>query len=172
MFDPTIFDNLKVAFENELYDLDNLDRIIDITGRKDVLDMAVMSREFSVSFRLAGSGDGVTAELVLDTSLRDLSAEILGLQGEKAACSLVILFHTEVEADGLETRCREIERCIADIWMPEKVPVQTLSRVFGENSERYRNRVELRFSRRIGEEQMEDIPELIEHAVRTLAALA
>ncbi|REK77531.1 hypothetical protein [Paenibacillus paeoniae] len=172
MFDPTIFDNLKVAFENELYDLDNLDRMIDITGRRDMLDMAVMSREFSLSFRLAGSGDGVTAELMLDTSLRDLSAEILELKGEKAACGLAIRFHTLVEANDLEVRCREIERCIVDIWMPEEGPVQTLSRVFGEESERYRNQVELRFRRRIGEEQMDDIPELIEHAVRTLEALA
>ncbi|RJE89758.1 hypothetical protein D3P07_05870 [Paenibacillus sp. 1011MAR3C5] len=172
MFDPTVFDNLKVAFENELYDMDNLDRIIDITGRKDVLDFAVMSREFSVSFRLAGSSDGVTAELVLDTSLRDLSAEILKLQGEKAACSLAIRFYTEVGADDADARCREIERCIADIWMPDDSPVQTLSRVYGENNERYRNQAELRFRRRIGEEQMEDIPELIEHAVRTLEALA
>ncbi|MNC74438.1 hypothetical protein D3C75_1257940 [compost metagenome] len=28
MFDPTIYDNLKVAFENYLYDLDNLDENI------------------------------------------------------------------------------------------------------------------------------------------------
>lgn len=172
MFDPTVFDNLKVAFENELYDLDNLDRIIAVTGRKDVLDMAVMSREFSLSFRLAGGSDGVSAEMVLDTSLRDLSAEILELQGEKAACGLAVRFHTEVEAEELDVRCKEIERCIADIWLPEEPPVQTLSRVFGDSSGRYRNQIELRFRRRIGEEQMEDIPELIDHAVRTLEALA
>lgn len=170
MFDPTVFDNLKVAFENELYDLDNLDRIIDITNRTDVLDMAVMSRQFSLSFRLAGSS-AVTAELVLDTSLRDLSAELLELQGVKAACGLAIRFHTEVDADGLEARCREIERCIVDIWMPDESPVQTLSRIFGEKDGRYQNRIELRFRRRIGEEQMEDIPELIKYAVRTLEAL-
>ena len=52
MFDPTVYDNLKVAFENYLYDLDNLDESIHITHRKDQLEMASMSREFILQFSL------------------------------------------------------------------------------------------------------------------------
>ena len=33
MYDPTIFENLKVAFENHVYDLDNIERKIDIKNR-------------------------------------------------------------------------------------------------------------------------------------------
>lgn len=55
MFDPTVFDNLKVAMENAVYDLDNLDSRIDITQRIDRLEMSVMSREFGVQFRLRNS---------------------------------------------------------------------------------------------------------------------
>ena len=36
MFDPTIFENLKVGIENAVYDLDNLDEIIRVTDRKDL----------------------------------------------------------------------------------------------------------------------------------------
>ncbi|MCR2806482.1 hypothetical protein [Paenibacillus soyae] len=170
MFDPTVFDNLKVAVENEFYDLDNLDRIIDITNRRDLLDMAVMSREFSLFFRLA-KDRRAEAELVLDTSLRDLAAELLERPEEKAACGLKFRFHLETPLEGAEALCQEIERCLMDIWLPEEKPAQTLSRSYGDESGRCRNVVELRFGRRIGEEQMDDIPELAKHAVRTLEAL-
>jgi hypothetical protein len=170
MFDPTIFDNLKVAFENEFYDLDNLDRIIDMTNRKDLLDMAVMSREFSLFFRLA-KDRRAEAELVLDASLRDLAAEILERPEEKAACGLKFRFRLEMDMKDADPLCQEIERCIVSIWLPEKKPVQTLSRPYGDDSGRVTNCVELGFGRRIGEEQMGDIPELAKHAVRTLEAL-
>ena len=170
MFDPTVFDNLKVAIENEFYDLDNLDRIIDITGRKDLLDMAVMSREFSLFFRLA-KDRRVEAELVLDTSLRDLAAELLEQPGEKPACGLCFRFYLEISGEEANAICREIERCIIDIWLPDEKPVQTLSRIHGDDSGRCRNVVELRFGRRIGEEQIDDLPELAKHAVMTLEAL-
>ena len=35
MYDPTVFENLKVAFENLLYDMDNIERKINITNRTD-----------------------------------------------------------------------------------------------------------------------------------------
>lgn len=167
MFDPTVFDNLKVAFENGLYDLDNLDRAIDITDRKDTLDMAVMSRQFAVSFRLAGE-EAVTAQFVLDYSLRDLAAEILEQQGETPACGLRLRFFMNVSG---EAECEDIERRIVDIWQPERKPVQTLSRIYGSGQAHYSNSVELHFHRRIHEDQMEDIPELLEHAIRTMESL-
>lgn len=170
MFDPTVFDNLKVAIENELYDLDNLNRVIDITARRDRLDMAVMARELSLSFRLAADRR-VEAELLLDTSLRDLAAEILERPGEAAACGLRFRFHLEMNVAGADAVCGEIERCVMDIWLPEDKPLQTLSRIYGDDTGRCRNCVELGFGRRIGEEQMDDIPELAQHAIRTLEAL-
>ncbi|MEK3883577.1 hypothetical protein [Paenibacillus sp. PL2-23] len=170
MFDPTIFDNLKVAVENEWYDLDNLDGIIVITNRKDLLDMASMSREFSLFFRLARE-DRVEAELVLDTSLRDLAAELLHRQEDHAACGLRFRFRLELGADGIQEACREVERLVEGIWQPEHKPVQTISSIFGQDSERCLNVIELRFGRRIGEAQMDDIPELAKHAVKTLEAL-
>jgi hypothetical protein len=76
MFDPTIFENLKVGIENAVYDLDNLDEIIRVTDRKDLLDMATLSRSFSLRFELARPST-TSAEICLETGLRDLAAEIL-----------------------------------------------------------------------------------------------
>jgi len=76
MYDPTIFENLKVAFENHIYDLDNIDRIITIMNRVDRIDLSVLAREFSIQFALVDQPE-VTAEIVLEASLQDLAGEIL-----------------------------------------------------------------------------------------------
>ena len=46
MYDPTIYDNLKVAFENHVYDLDNLDHKINITNRVDRMDFSILKKDF------------------------------------------------------------------------------------------------------------------------------
>ncbi|WP_028610258.1 hypothetical protein [Paenibacillus harenae] len=168
MFDPTVFENLKVAIENQLYDLDNLDRKVDITNRKDLLDMAVMSREFALQFTLAAH-KAVTAELRLGASLKELAAEILEQEGAVPACTLRLCFYMRVERP--EEKCGHIDRLVQQIWKPEKAPKQTISYVFGEEPVVYSNRIGLDFSRKINEEQMHDIPELIDHMLLTLTEL-
>lgn len=176
LFDPTIFDNLKVALENRLYDLDNLDERIRVIHRVDRLDMAVMSREFALRFVLAG-GDRqkrIAAEIRLDTSLRDLAAELLEIQeGEPPGCSLRLLFHLEVTDP--ESQCPRIETAVRERWGAELPLAQTISFVYGGgragSNGGYRNTAELSFNRRIGEEQMNDLPELLEYIVLTLEAL-
>ncbi len=167
MFDPTIVENLKVAFENQLYDLDNLDGRIRITGRKDLLDMSVMSREFAIKFELA-EDTSVFAEIRLQASLADLAAEILEQEGKRPGCELRICFAMHVSRP--EEECGRIEQLLKEIW-PEVPLVQTLSRIYGANREGWMNEAELRFQRKIDEEQMEDIPEMISHAMRTLQEL-
>ncbi|GLX68766.1 hypothetical protein [Paenibacillus glycanilyticus] len=176
LFDPTIYDNLKVALENQLYDLDNLDERIRIVNRVDRLDMAVMSRDFSLRFILAGGDRAkrVAAEIRLDTSLRDLATELLELQdGEPPGCGLRLIFHLTV-ADA-ELECPRIEAAVREHWGAELLLTQTLCFVYGGEREssngRYKNTVELRFNRRIDEEQMNDLPELIEHMLLTLETL-
>ncbi|MCM3630657.1 hypothetical protein M3194_25320 [Paenibacillus glycanilyticus] len=174
LFDPTIFDNLKIALENQLYDLDNLDERVRIVNRVDRLDMAVMSREFALQFILAGGerSKRIIGEIRLDTSLRDLAAELLELQeGDPPGCSLRLLFHLKVtDADA---HCPRIEAALRGQWGAELSLTQTLCFVYGgeRGSGNYKNTVELRFNRRIDEEQMNDLPELLEHMMLTLEVL-
>ena len=72
MYDPTIFENLKVAFENHVYDLDNIERKIDIKNRVDQMDLSIIARTFKIEFTLADQQD-ITAEIILDASLRRFS---------------------------------------------------------------------------------------------------
>ncbi|MDF2834476.1 MAG: hypothetical protein K0Q63_116 [Paenibacillus sp.] len=168
MFDPTVFENVKVALENALYDLDNIDRAVDIVGRKDMLDMAVLSRELSLSCRLSGS-EAVTAELLLHASLRELAAELLEQPGAAPTCRLTLRFH--LWSDGASGFCEAVERCLLGIWQTPAPPAQTLSRVYGEADGRYRHTAELDFGRGIGEEQIEDLPELLDHLMLSLTEL-
>jgi hypothetical protein len=168
MFDPTIFDNLKVAMENAVYDLDNLDSRIEITQRIDRLEMSVMSREFAVQFRLTEQ-PGVTAGIRLKADLNNLAAEILEIEDQIPGCELLLCFYMGIRE--VEAQCRRIEDILMRIWKPDLRPVQTLSFIYGEKSSTYQNKIELRFSRQINEEQMEDIPELLEHILLTLTEL-
>ena len=168
MFDPTIFDNLKVAFENELYDLDNLDQRIVISSRKDTMELSVMGREFRLAFYLTGQPE-VVAEVRLHASLKDLAAEILEEPDADPGCALAIFYYMAI-VDELE-QCSQVEKILKEIWEPAASPRQTLSRVYGEEGASLSNEIELSFSRPINEEQMGDIPELVSHMLESLEKL-
>lgn len=168
MFDPTVYENLKVAFENQLYDLDTLDRKIDIINRVDRLELAVMSREFTLEFKLAEYAE-VSAEIQLTASLKDLADEILELTGETPACTLRIRFFMQVI--NVAEQCHQIKQVMHHIWEPDIEPTQTISYQYGSETPIYSNVIELSFSRKIGEEQMDDIPELLNHVLKTLKKL-
>ncbi|MHA6531078.1 hypothetical protein [Paenibacillus sp. BAC0078] len=168
MFHPTVFDNIKIAFENQIYDYDNLDGILVVTDRSDVLDLALMSREFSLSFKLV-NGRNVTSEVVLLSSVKELSDEILETPGSDPGCNLLLRFYMEIE--DAEVQCPAIERILAAIWGPELVPVQSLSFLYGQETDTYNNCIELRFKRQINEEQMEDIPNLLNFLLQSAEEL-
>jgi len=179
LFDPVVFENLKVALENQLYDLDNLDSRILITDRKDIIDMAVMSRKWSLGFTLPHRKQAcpLKAEMILSSSIRDLSDEILERKGTTPACSLLLRFTCFVEQPLIE--CPIIERIIYETWDRGLIPEQRLTATFGDHTlpvdewvpRYYENIIDLPFNRRINEEQMEDLESLIEHTIRTLEAL-
>lgn len=183
MFDPTIFENLKIAFENQLYDLDNLDGVISIIDRKDNLDLAVMSRTWTLTFVLSHvelKQVPLSAEIVLSSSVQDLAGEILEHEKAHPACSLMLRFHCLID-NPLE-QCPKIERAISEIWERDMLPRQSLSAMYDTELHPvhgspiwlpiiYRNTIELPFNRRINEDQMEDIDQLIEYTINTLEAV-
>ncbi|WP_223067705.1 hypothetical protein [Paenibacillus caui] len=168
MFDPTIFENLKVGIENVVYDLDNQAGIINVTGRTDRLDMAVMSRSFGLTFELAGQ-KGVSAEIWLEAGLHDLAAEILETQDQQPGCELKLRFYKDI-AD-VSRECQHISQIIEKIWEPELPTVQTIRYIYGREPILYHNTIEVGFPRKINEDQMEDLPKLVNYMLRTLEEL-
>lgn len=168
MFDPTIFDNLKVGFENYLYDLDNLTEEIVITGRKDLLDMATMSREFSLEFILPDRPD-IKAEVYLKSTIQDLADEIMESTGGNPGCLLLVRFYKQVH--DIDMECSGIESLLSDIWELGHPPKQTLSYTFRQLSKSVLNIIEIDFDRKINENQMQDIPEVVSYMLTTLEEL-
>lgn len=188
MFDPTVYENLKVVLEGAVYDLD-LAGSIRVTSREDWVNLAVMARKYRIDFRLSEASDrtdtregdavkaaAVSAEVVLSTELSDLAAEILEMESSKPGCSLDVSFLMRLPAglpaDETERVCREIEASLKQVWGERFGILQTLSYDFGDKSGTVLNRVRLLFGRRFGEEVAEDFPRIIDHTVLSLQELA
>lgn len=168
MYDPTIFDNLKVALENQLYDLDTIDEHIHICGREDLMDFAVMSRTFALQFVLR-EDETTKAELMLKTELTDLAGEILEDLDSDPRCSLHLRFTKTVMNPTLQ--CQAIEQAMTTIWEQDIQMIQTLSSTFGSSSSSMQNTIDVIFHPRLNEENMEELPLFLMHVLETVAML-
>jgi hypothetical protein len=169
MFDPTIFENLKVAFENHVYDLDNLEHVIDITNRVDRMDFSIMARDFAIQFTLVDHQD-VTAEILLKASLEELAAEILEQPGKNPGCALYLRFYKRVQ--NVTKQCKQIEKTLIDIWEPDVQLTQTLSFVYEQEAPNYLDIIEVSFNHKINEKHMGDIADFLDHVLETLEVLS
>jgi hypothetical protein len=168
LYDPTIFENLKVAFENQVYDLDNLDQKITITNRIDRMDFSILARDFAIQFTLVNQPD-VTAEIVLGASVKDLAGEILELPGKSMGCSLLVRFNKRVQ--NVAIHCEQIEKALNSIWETETQITQTLSFVYEQEASSYQDIIEVKFKSKITEEHTGDIADFLDHVLETLEVL-
>jgi len=168
LYDPTIFENLKVAFENQVYDLDNLDRKVTITNRVDRMDFAIMARDFAIQFTLVDQPD-VTAEIVLRASVNDLAGEILELLSQNLGCSLLIRFNKRVQ--NVAIQCKQIEQALNIIWETDIQLTQTVSFVYEQEASTDQNLIEVKFKSKINEEHMGDIADFLDHVLESLEVL-
>jgi hypothetical protein len=183
MFDPTVYENLKVVLEGSVYDLD-LAGSIQITARQDLVDLAIMSRTYRLVYQLRNDpGEGepgsrtdqqpfIEAEIVLSTAISDLAGEILELDSANPGCSIDISFHMPLAAEADPTIiCPAVESVLRKVWGERFQVRQTLSQEYGVEPANRTNRISLDFSRRFGEEVVEDIPNILDHTVLTLSEL-
>jgi len=168
MFDPTIFDNIKVVLEGAVYDLDFEGQIV-VTGRIDRVELSTMSRTYAVRFIEQGR-DECSAEVRLSADISDLAAELLQMKHRAPGCSLAVTFERRVRD---EEDCLEIGHTLEEIWNGRPSIRQELSFDYRPDvrPNGFRNRVRLEFDRKLDEGQIEDFPELLRHVVRSLKAL-
>ncbi|TKD69802.1 hypothetical protein [Pseudalkalibacillus hwajinpoensis] len=159
MFDPTIYENVKVVLEGELYDRD-LEGEISIINRKDLVDLASLSRMYEVQFN---ENPHVKVTIGLYADLASFSAEQLQLENGNPGCEIKISFDVSI-SDTEE--CVEIEEDIRSIWGYRPSIQQTVSFVHDQEEE-LTSHIKLEFNRRINEDQISDLSELIEYAVQT-----
>jgi hypothetical protein len=168
VFDPTIYENLKVVIEGAVYDLD-LGNRINVTNRTDRIELSSMSRYYAIRFELRNQGS-ISAEICLTADVSDLASEILDKEDKVRGCQLKICFHTyihDVVAD-----CNTIQRKLKTIWGNEHDVMQEISFLFNEQEPPiYHNKTTLHFQQKITESQIDDISRLIDHVLQSLHSL-
>jgi hypothetical protein len=168
VFDPTIYDNLKVVFEGSLYDLDRDGRLV-VTGREDLIDLAGMSRRFVMRATLPEGR--CAAEVELSSGLLDFAGELraLRLAEETIGCKLKLTFFLQ---ERLAEQAAPFDEYLREVWGEEADVHHTLVQPVGP-SRRYEQadgeyRISLLFRKKIDEDNIADVEPLLLHLVSTL----
>ncbi|RXT04911.1 hypothetical protein [Ammoniphilus sp. CFH 90114] len=169
MFDPTIYENLKVVVEGAVYDLDEVGVIL-VTDRIDRIDLSTMSRYYAIQFREKDEAAGDTvAEIRLYAGMEDLAAEILEREERFAGCRVEVSFKKRVV--DLERECAHIEKLLQEVWQNRPMIKQVISFAYGQAGRSYENQITVAFGRKINEEQIEDMTMLIDHVLHSVQQL-
>ncbi|MBL0385970.1 hypothetical protein JJB07_04830 [Tumebacillus sp. ITR2] len=168
MFDPTIYDNLKVVFEGALYDLDHDKRLL-VSGREDLVDLATMSRTFRMNVRKPDSEIHATVEL--KSGLLDFASELRRIRtaDQLPGCELEFQFRLPAEK---AAQAAEYERHLADVWGEVATSQHELSTVLMTNTgvevTLGHYRITLQFRGKIDEDNINDVESLLQHLVATM----
>jgi hypothetical protein len=167
MFDPTIFDNLKVVFEGAVYDMD-LGDVVQIVDRLDRIELSSMSRSFGMTMkrRQGGLAEG---SFRLKATVADLSAELLSAPRKKPGCSLELSF--EFRINHLERDCAYAAAQIEEIWGKDLQMSQLVMMEFGQQPLQMKSKLVLRFPDKLDESHIDDIPNLLDHMLLSLERL-
>ncbi|WP_226657525.1 hypothetical protein [Pseudalkalibacillus hwajinpoensis] len=162
MFDPTIYENVKVVLEGELYDRD-LEGEISIVSREDFVDLASLSRKYLMKFT---GNENVCVTIELFADLANFSAEQLQIDHIEPGCEIKIYFDVTILH---EDDCAEIEEDIRSIWGYRPTISQTVSFPYESDLQdvSLTTHVVLEFNRKINEDQISDLADLIEYAIQT-----
>jgi hypothetical protein len=168
MFDPTIYENMKVVMEGAVYDMD-MQQQLEVIGRTDRVDLSTMSRAYQLRIKLPKT-EKISAVITLTANTEDLAGEILQLDHVAPGCRLEIHFHIPV-VDILED-CSKAQTKLMNIWGHDQTIVQILSFEYNDQPAVYNNCISLLFMRKVGEEHAEDIPRLLDHVLISLEQLS
>ncbi|WP_102346481.1 hypothetical protein [Bacillus sp. Marseille-P3661] len=169
MFDPTIYENLKVVAEGAIYDLDLIGQIL-VTDRVDQVDLARLSRFYSITFRKATKGENsVHGALCIYVDVHDLASEIMEKADDTIGCNIEIVFTTKVH--NIDNDCESINLILQNVWGNRPSITQQLSFIYDQDVNQLKNRIILNFDRKIAEAQVGDIPVMVDHMVESIDRL-
>ncbi|OLO40456.1 hypothetical protein BTR23_08210 [Alkalihalophilus pseudofirmus] len=168
MFDPTIYENLKVVLEGAIYDLDFANEII-VTDRSDVTDLAKMAREFVMQFQTSTTKSQYPiAEVRLRSTLQDFATEKINGDDKTAGCVLEVNFFTNIQDTTKD--CFEIEKMLNEIWQNRPTISQEISYTYSTNHI-LKNKININFGRKINEDQINDFEQVLHFTLQSLRFL-
>lgn len=164
MFDPTVFENLKVVIEGALYDLDLEGQIL-IINRQDLVDMARMGRHYHITFK-EKTIEPIHAYIDLKIDLDNLVTELRNTNGNPG-CYLEIGFNFKLNS--LDA-CPMIEKVLTTIWGSTRKIQQEISYQYGSENH-YTNNSKIIFHRLIHEDNIDDLLEMIDYIIDSIHQL-
>lgn len=96
MFDPSVYENVKVVVEGAIYDLD-LDGDIQIINRKDIVDLASISRTYEIEFTVVDY-ENILVHFILKADLASFAQEKMK-QDSMVGCELILIFSIAVKQE-------------------------------------------------------------------------
>ncbi|WP_442594361.1 hypothetical protein [Neobacillus sp. D3-1R] len=170
MFDPTAFENMKVVIEGHLYDRD-LDGDIKIVDRSDLVDLAKLSRKYSIKFCLNDSHQDVFAIFTLSSEIENLVAELLPMNNVVNKQGIFVLLEFQLSHQNEKDLFKKIQNEFRKIW-GETRSIQQLALLDPlSESSLIQNRIIIDFKRLIIEDQMDDLIEMVTPMIETLSML-
>jgi hypothetical protein len=168
MFDPTIYENLKVVIEGEIYDRD-LEGEIAIIDRQDQVNLATMSRTYSITFQSLSCSPLFYATVKLEAGPDDLYGEILE-KDEGFGCKLLLIIKGPIN-DVTKTPPL-IQEKLENLWGRRPTINQQIyfDWSMGKHTTYY-SKTRLYFDRKVNEEHISDFPEIISLLIESLEAV-
>jgi hypothetical protein len=170
MFDPTAYENMKVVINGYFYDMD-LEGKISIIDRNDIVNIAKLSREFSVQFQLKDAPEEYYAIFCIKAELENLASELLQLKlvpnriGSFVELKFVVYHPNEPEY------FNKIQAQLQQIWGEKRTIQQRVQFNPFQNSLIIENRISIEFNRLIIEEQIDDLVVIGDYMMETLTWL-
>jgi hypothetical protein len=174
MFDPTIFDNLKVVLEGKIYDLDQEEEWL-VAGREDLFDIAGFGRTFRM--RIQRPGKACIAVLTLASGLVDFCAELRGLRlvGEAPGARLTLSFELPgdytAQADKMGQRLATLWGDAAMVRQERTVPVLPRAGFASPLADEGMHRIVLTFRQSLDERHLGDLDNLVMQVLASLQLL-
>ncbi|WP_152444708.1 hypothetical protein [Bacillus sp. THAF10] len=157
-----MFDNLKVVMEGDLYELDLVGSII-VSDRKDIINLATMSRTFIMRV----TKDNLTfGTIELQADIKNLAGELQNSL-ENPGCLVELMFTKPMERnDTIEESVMMWKKELQNIWPQRQITMKSLHTY--DSNEPEMVTALIHFRRSINEENIDDLREMIKIMVSCL----
>jgi hypothetical protein len=170
MFDPTAYENMKVVINGYFYDMD-LEGKISIIDRNDIVNLAKLSREYSVQFQLKDACEEYLATFCLKADLENLTAELLNLKSVPNRIGSLVELEFVVYHPNEPIYFNKIHDQLQQIWGEKRTIQQQVHFNPFANTHVIENRITIDFNRIIIEEQIDDLLVIGNYMIETLTWL-
>ncbi len=162
MFDPTVFDNLKVVIEGYIYDMD-LENQIAVIDRSDIIELATMSRKYSISYK-GIKKKRMTAKLQIEMPHHELSGELLQTKVKPGCIVKLSLYETQGTKEYDELLYKKMKKS----WGEKHTVTLILTKKLTATSCSYHHKYQVEFETLFGEDEMEELLHIVDHSIALL----